>query len=247
MVFYPISQMDATPEDWGLEYEDIALQAADGARLHGWFVPRADSERVLLFFHGNAGNISHRGDSVAIFHQLGLNVFIIDYRGYGKSEGKPSEIGLYEDARSAWRYLTETKKYHKDNIVVFGRSLGGIVATNLASEYQPGALILESTFSSAKDMASEIFPLMSYFVPMRFEFNCVERVQHVSSPVLVLHSPDDEIIPYRLGEKVYQTANEPKSFVKLKGSHNTGFMSSQPDYQEAIKKFLIKFTSTNHS
>ena len=239
MVFYPMSQLDATPEEWGLEYEDVAMQSEDGTLLHGWYIPSVDSDRVLLFFHGNAGNISHRGESIAIFHRLGLNVFIIDYRGYGKSEGKPSESGLYDDALAAWQYLTETKGFQKDNIVIFGRSLGGVVATYLAAEQKPGALILESTFSSAKDMASEIFPLIWFLVPMRFEFNCVERIQQVSSPLLVLHSRDDEIIPYRFGEKVFQAANEPKLFVNMRGDHNSGFLLSQPDYEQSIRKFLL--------
>jgi fermentation-respiration switch protein FrsA (DUF1100 family) len=239
MIFYPMSRLDATPVDWGLEYEDVVLQADDGTRLHGWYIPNVDSGRVLLFFHGNAGNISHRGESVEIFHRLGLNVFIIDYRGYGKSEGTPSEAGLYSDARAAWQYLNEKKEFGKDDIVVFGRSLGGAVATNLAAEFQPGALIVESSFSSAKDMAGELFPLISYLVPMRFQFNSLENIQQVRSPLLVLHSPDDEIIPYHLGKKVFQAGNEPKLFVDMKGDHNSGFLLSQPDYEQSIKKFLL--------
>ena len=103
--------------NWNLQYENVALHTSDGTRLHGWYIPHPDSDRVLLFFHGNAGNISHRGESIAIFHRLGLNVFIIDYRGYGQSEGKPSEAGLYDDARTAWQYLTETKDFDKKNII----------------------------------------------------------------------------------------------------------------------------------
>ena len=225
--------------NWGLQYEDVALQTSGGTRLHGWYIPHSNSDRVLLFFHGNAGNISHRGESIAIFHRLGLNVFIIDYRGYGQSEGNPSETGLYDDARTAWQYLTGTKGFDKKDIIIFGRSLGGAVATNLAAEVQPGALIAESVFSSAKDMAAAAFPVISYIVPLRFQFNSEERIQQVTSPLLVLHSPEDEIIPYRLGEKVFQAANEPKTFVKMQGDHNSGFLISQPDYEQALEKFLL--------
>jgi len=238
MIFYPMSRLNATPTNWGLQYEDVALQTSDGTRLHGWYLPRADSDRVLLFFHGNAGNISHRGESVAIFHRLGLNVFIIDYRGYGQSEGKPSEAGLYDDARTAWQYLIGTKGFGKKDIIIFGRSLGGVVATNLAAEVQPGALIVESIFSSAKDMASVAFPVISYLIPLRFQFDSEERIQQVTSPLLVLHSREDDIIPYRLGEKVFQAANEPKTFVTMQGDHNSGFLTSQPDYEQALEEFL---------
>lgn len=239
MIFYPTSRLDATPANWGLQFEDVALQSSDGTRLHGWYIPHSDSNRVLLFFHGNAGNISHRGESVMIFHRLGLNVLIIDYRGYGQSEGKPGEAGLYNDARAAWQYLIKTKGFAKGDIIIFGRSLGGSVATNLAAEVQPGALIVESVFSSVKDMASEAFPVISYLVPLRFQFNSLEQIKQVTSPLLVLHSPDDEIIPYRLGEKVFQAANQPKAFVSMHGDHNSGFLASQPAYQQALEKFLV--------
>jgi len=131
MIFFPYARLDATPATWGLQYEDVNLTTSDGVQLHGWYIPHNDSSRVLLFFHGNAGNISHRGESVMIFHRLGLNVFIIDYRGYGKSQGEPNEPGLYKDAAAAWQYLTGERGIDKDNIIIFGRSLGGAVATQL--------------------------------------------------------------------------------------------------------------------
>lgn len=239
MIFYPVRNLSATPTDWGLQYEDVTLKSTDGIHLHGWYIPHTGTDRVLLFFHGNAGNMSHRGESVEIFHRLGLNVFIFDYRGYGQSDGKPSESGLYADARAAWQYLTKTKGIKKENITIFGRSLGGAVAAELAAEVQPGTLILESTFSSAKEMAKMILPVMSYLIPMRFEFKTVEYIKQVSSPVLIVHSPGDEIIPYELGEKVFQAANEPKSFLKLQGDHNGGFLMSQPGYEQALGKFLL--------
>ena len=116
MIFYPVRNLSATPTDWGLQYEDVTLKSTDGIHLHGWYIPHTGTDRVLLFFHGNAGNMSHRWESVEIFHRLGLNVFIFDYRGYGQSDGKPSESGLYADARAAWQYLTKTKGIKKENI-----------------------------------------------------------------------------------------------------------------------------------
>ena len=238
MIFFPYVTLDQTPADWGLVYEDVFLDTEDGVRLHGWYIPRHGSKQALLFFHGNAGNISHRSASVEIFHRLGLNVFIFDYRGYGKSQGKPDEKGLYKDARAAWRYLSKERGFGQEEIILFGRSLGGAVAAELAAEIQPGGLILESTFSSAKDMANAVFPVLSRLIFLRYDFDTAAHVRRVACPVLVLHSPDDEIIPFRLGEKVFQAANEPKSFVKMRGDHNSGILMSQPDYERALGAFV---------
>lgn len=238
MIFFPQTTLDQTPAQWGLVYEDVFLAVEDGLRLHGWFIPSRGAKQTVLFFHGNAGNISHRSASVNIFHRLDLNVFIIDYRGYGKSQGRPDEDGLYEDARAAWRYLTKERDLDGKSIILFGRSLGGAVAAELAAEVQPGGLILESTFSSAKDVANAILPVLSRLIFLRFDFNTAAYVRKVTCPVLVLHSPDDEIIPFRLGEKVYQAAHEPKSFVELTGDHNSGFLMSQPDYERRLGAFV---------
>ena len=238
MIFFPYVTLDQTPADWGLAYEEVFLDTEDGVRLHGWYIPRHESKQTLLFFHGNAGNISHRGASVEIFHRLGLNVFIFDYRGYGKSQGKPDEKGLYKDARAAWRYLSKERGFGPEEILLFGRSLGGAVAAELAAEIQPGGLILESTFSSAKDVANAVFPILSRLIFLRYDFDTAAHVRRVACPVLVLHSPDDEIIPFRLGEKVFQAANEPKSFVKMMGDHNSGFLMSQADYERTLGAFV---------
>jgi fermentation-respiration switch protein FrsA (DUF1100 family) len=238
MIFYPLRELDATPADWGMPYEDVSLKTADAIELHGWYIPRPGARRVLLFLHGNAGNISHRGDSIAIFRRLGLSVFIFDYRGYGRSDGTPTEAGLYQDAAAAWDYLTKTRGLAANEILIFGRSLGGAVAAQLASQVQPAALILESSLSSARDFAQAVFPLLSRLVVVRYDFDTVARLAQVRCPVLVLHSPTDEIMPYRLGEKLYQSAHEPKRFVALQGDHNNGFLQSQPQYQEALAEFI---------
>ncbi|VAW78183.1 Hydrolase, alpha/beta fold family [hydrothermal vent metagenome] len=204
MTFYPSRELDQTPANWGLDYEDVTLNTADKVQLHGWFIPSPQSQQVLLFFHGNGGNISHRRDSIEIFHRLGLNVFIIDYRGYGKSEGTPGEQGLYQDA----------------------------------SGVQARGLILESTLSSTKDFAREVFPVLSRLVVTRYDFNTAEYIRHVNYPVLVLHSPEDDIMPFHLGEKVFRSAHEPKRFVRLRGGHNDGFLQSQPGYEQEIDRWL---------
>jgi fermentation-respiration switch protein FrsA (DUF1100 family) len=147
MVFLPSPDIEETPSNWGLAYEDLWLRTGDGVRLHAWYLARPGARQVLLFFHGNAGNISHRRASLEIFHWLGLDVLILDYRGYGRSAGRPTEAGLYLDAAAAWDYLVKTRGVAPSDIVVFGRSLGGAVAARLAADARPGALILESTFS----------------------------------------------------------------------------------------------------
>ncbi len=238
IIFYPMSELYQTPANWGLEYEDVTLNTVDDVQLHGWYIPKRASERVLLFFHGNAGNISHRRESIETFHRLGLNVFIIDYRGYGQSKGKPNEQGLYQDATAAWRYLTEDKGFDPENVIIFGRSLGGAVAAKLASEVEARGLILESTMSSARDFARDVFKILSRLVVIRYDFNTAQHIQQVNYPVLVLHSPDDEIMPFHLGKKVYELANQPKHFVHMRGDHNYGFMRSQPEYQQELDSWL---------
>lgn len=240
MIFFPYAALESTPRDWGFAYEEVTLEASDGVRLHGWYIPCTGSRRALLFLHGNAGNISHRGDSVAIFHRLGFNVFIFDYRGYGRSAGHPTEAGLYRDAEASWQYLIKSKGFAAEDVVIFGRSLGGAVAANLAVKVQPAALILESTFSSARDLAHSAFPVLSRLVMIRFNFDTQARVRELAAPVLVIHSPQDEIIPYELGRKVFDASLSPKSFLAMQGDHNTGFLRSQPAYEQGISEFLSK-------
>jgi len=238
MVFFPHRELQQTPADWKLDYEDVWINSVDGVRLHGWYIPRQGARQTLLFFHGNAGNISHRRESIEIFHRLNLNVFILSYRGYGASEGKPDEQGLYNDARSAWRYLTLDRKIQQQDIILFGRSLGGAVATSLAAEVQPAGLILESTFSSAGDMAAVLYPILHWVIYSRYAFDTATRLRQVQSPVMVIHSADDEIIPFRIGQKVFMAAREPKQFVEIRGDHNGGFLLSQPQYQQALGAFI---------
>ncbi|GMR18309.1 MAG: alpha/beta hydrolase [Gammaproteobacteria bacterium] len=238
MVYFPIKKLDGTPEDWRLSYEDITLTTEDGLKLNGWFIPTASAKKVVLFFHGNAGNISHRRESVEIFHELNLNVFIFDYRGFGSSEGRPGERGTYRDARAAWRYLVEQRHLEPDNIILFGRSLGGVIATKLATEVNAAGLIVESTFSSARAMASRVMPLLHYVLWERFDYNTAAYIKKVNMPVLVTHSPADEIIPYQQGRRIFEMANEPKTFLELRGDHNNGFYESGEVYIKGLRDFL---------
>jgi fermentation-respiration switch protein FrsA (DUF1100 family) len=238
----PGRALDATPGDIGLTYEDVHIATSDGERLHGWYVPAAAARGVLLFFHGNAGNISHRLESIAIFNRLGLDVLIVDYRGYGQSTGKPGEKGTYRDAQAAWAYLLEERGLAPGRTVVFGRSLGGAVGAWLASQLPgdeaPAAVIIESSFSSGADMARRLYPIFPARLLTRLEYPVVEYVARLRSPVLVVHSRDDEIIPFPMGRAIYEAAPAPKSFLELRGDHNAGFWISREAYTAGLDGFL---------
>lgn len=243
MIFFPYRDHLYRPEDVGLEYESVRLTASDGIRLDAWYIPAPDAEFTVLFCHGNAGNISHRLDSLMFFRDLGLNCLIFDYRGYGRSQGSPSEQGLYSDARAGWDWLTQDRQVPPDRIILFGRSLGGTVAANLAAELagqkiQPAGLALESSFTSVIDMGKHYYPWLPIKWVARFKFNAISAVQNVQSPILVIHSPDDEIVPYRLGQKLYENAPQPKKFAAISGTHNEGFMQDFQTYKTAWLDWL---------
>lgn len=234
----PTRELVASPRDIGLAHEDVHLQTADGVRLHGWYLPAPDARGTLLFLHGNAGNISHRLDSLRIFHDLGLAVLIIDYRGYGQSEGRPSEAGLQEDALAAWRHLVETRQVPPERIVLFGRSLGASLAAWLAAHRPSAGVILESAFISVPELAAELYPWLPARRLARLRHDTLEAVARAGAPVLVAHSPDDEIIPYRHGRALYEAAPSARQFLTLRGDHNSGFLLTGADYVQGLASFL---------
>jgi len=239
MIFFPTSRLAYTPADLGLPYEDVRIQTADGVTIHGWMVPCEGSDLTLLFFHGNAGNIGDRVENVRRLHEIGLQVFILDYRGYGLSEGSPSEQGLYQDAQAAYARLLSRDDVDKDRITIFGRSLGGAVAVDLASRVPCRRLILESTFTSAADMTGHILPipLLSRLVTERFD--SASKIDKVRAPLLQFHGTQDEIVPYRLGQKLHALAPEPKEFVPIPGAtHNDTYFVGGRSYFEKIRSFV---------
>lgn len=233
----PGRSLDMTPADANLDFEEVRVRTTDGETVHGWYIP-GPSRRVVLFFHGNAGNVSHRLDSIRQFHSLGLSVFIIDYRGYGQSTGKASETGIYRDADAAWDYLTRTRGLDAADIVVFGRSLGASVAARLAARQRPAGLILESSFTSVPDIAAELYPWIPVRWFARLRHATRDHVREVRCPVLVVHSRDDEIIPYRHGESIYAAANGPRTLLTLRGSHNDAFIRDERSYLDGLAAFL---------
>jgi len=238
MLYFPQREIEMTPGDAALVYEDVTLQSSDGVKIAGWYVPAGPQSPVVLFCHGNAGNISHRIESLAQFNRLGLSVLIFDYRGYGQSAGKCSEKGTYLDAEAAWRYLTEGRRIAPERIIVFGRSLGGAIAAHLARDHAPGALIVESSFTSVPDRAAEMLPLLPVRWLCRFRYSTAEYVREVDCPLLVVHSVDDELIGYHHGRRIYEAASPPKELLSINGGHNDGFIVSQEKYLAGLTKFL---------
>ncbi|MGF1615544.1 MAG: alpha/beta hydrolase [Gammaproteobacteria bacterium] len=238
LLYLPSREWVATPHDIDLPYEDVTLATDDGYRLHGWYLPADDKELTVLFFHGNAGNVSHRLDTLRLFHGLGLDTFIIDYRGYGRSEGSPSEAGTYLDAQAAWKYLVDTRGIHPENIILFGRSLGAAVATWLAARRTPAALIVESGFTSVPDLAAKLYPFLPVRLLARYQYDSRQSITHIRSPVLVIHSVEDEIIPFTHGRALFEAAPEPKQLLPIQGSHNEGFLVSKARYLTGLASFL---------
>ena len=241
LLYYPDitgRELARTPLQIGLEYEDVILLTEDGLRVHGWFIPREEARGTLLFFHGNAGNISHRLESIAIFNTLRLNVFIIDYRGYGQSEGEVNEQGTYLDAEAAWRHLVNDRGIDAGEIIVFGRSLGAAIAARVASREQPAGLILESGFSSVPSMGKRLYPFLPVEWLSNFSYDTRAYAGRVTSPVLVAHSKSDNIVPYAEGRVVFDAIPGEKTFLEMRGGHNDGFYVTGPAYLDGFDRFL---------
>jgi len=237
-LYRPVLEVSYTPDELGMDFEKVTLKTADGLLLSGWYIPAEDSEFTVLFCHGNGGNMMHRLDSINIFYNLGLDCFIFDYRGYGNSEGKPSEEGTYLDVRAAYKWLTEEKKVSPDDIIIFGRSLGGSIAAQLASRVEAKALVVESSFTSYVDIGKKFYPYMPVRWFARFNYQTIDYVKSVHCPVMIIHSRGDDIVPFEFGLELYEAANEPKEFIEIFGSHNDGFLISSEIYNKAWMKWL---------
>ncbi|PEN08909.1 alpha/beta hydrolase [Longimonas halophila] len=237
LVFFSTSPMLASPDAYGLAYEDVSISTADGETLHSWWIPHEEARGTVVFFHGNAGNISGRLDTARFFHEHTMNVLLASYRGYGQSTGSPSEDGLYRDADAAWQHLTEERGVASESILIAGRSLGSAPATYLAARTAPGGLLLESAFTSLPDVGARAYPILPVRWLSRFEFDNAARIAQVNAPVLMIHSPDDEVVPYDLGRTLFAAASEPKTFVDIQGGHNA-MRTDQSAYRQAVQAFI---------
>ncbi|MFZ7111587.1 MAG: alpha/beta hydrolase [Desulfatiglandales bacterium] len=237
-VFFPDRSHDATPKAYGLCYKDVFFTTEDGEKLHGWFFHVDRKAPVILFCHGNAGNISHRLENIRMLVDRGLQVFIFDYRGYGKSSGRPSEGGLYRDGVAAYDYLRGQEGIGAGDIVLFGRSLGAAVSLEIALRKRVRGVIIESGFTSIKGMARTMF-LFNILTPLiPAHYNNLEKVSKIDVPILIIHGEEDDIVPFRMGEKLFRTAKSPKSFYPLKGAgHNDTYVVGGPVYFDNLEAF----------
>lgn len=238
LIYFPTDDMAISPAAVDLEYEEVFIPSSGGVTLHAWMVPAESARYTVLHCHGNAGNISHRLESLLIFHRLGLGTLIFDYAGYGRSDGRPGEQQTYEDAEAAWRYLTVERGIAPERIIIFGQSLGGAIAAELASRVSPAGLIVESTFTSVPDRAAELYRWLPVRWLARIRYEAKEHIRRVDAPVLVIHSKDDEMIPIHHGKGLFDAAPEPKTFLELSGSHNDGFLLSGNTYTEGLAAFV---------
>ncbi len=246
LLYRPIREVDFDPDEFGLAHEHVAFSGADGVMLTGCYIPAARADFTLLFCHGNGGNITHQLDSAKLFHSLGLNCFVFDYRGYGRSTGRPGEAGTYRDARAAFDWLMQTKQIPADRIIVCGRSLGGSIAAYLATQVQPAALAVEGAFTSYPDIGAKFYPYLPVRRFARFQYDTRAYISRVRCPVMVVHSRDDELVPFDFGTRLFQAAREPKRFVEIFGDHNDGCFVSGDLYTEAWTTWL-GFLKTHQS
>lgn len=246
-MYHPSNNIERDPSSFGINFDQVTLITEDGVKIVGWFIPAKPSNNsitnhtyTILYCHGNAGNISEHLEIAIELIKMNYNVMLFDYRGYGLSEGKPTEIGTYLDAMSTWKYLTENRGIESNKIIIYGWSLGGSIAAWLATKTKPYALILESTFASAKIMAHRMFPYLPTKLLCRYNYNTMEYVKNIQCPVLVAHSPQDKTVPFEDSFTILANIQTEKEFVRLKGGHNDGRLLLLLDGQKAFDNFIRK-------
>ncbi len=259
LIFFPSREISAIPTDFQMDYQEVWLPVISGEnpseatteKVHGWWIPTAadgrspiKSEWVLLFLHGNSDNISENLEHSNRFHQLGFSVFIVDYRGYGLSQGKfPTESTVYEDVDAAWNYLVEQRGIPPEKIVIYGHSLGGAIAIDLASR-QPNAAgaIIEASFTSMRDMVDYQYPYFNIFpidLILTHRFDSISKIKKLKMPVLFTHGTADETVPIYMSQELFNAANEPKKlFIVPNADHNNIAKVSGEKYFETIREFM---------
>jgi uncharacterized protein len=245
-IFHPEHVIRRDPSHIGLAFEDVFFTTQDGIRLHGWFIPHQEARATLVWFHGNAGNISDRLLNITLLHdRIKTNIFIFDYRGYGRSEGTVSEEGTYLDGAAAIQYLHGRDEAGARQLVLFGRSLGAAVATEMAMRFNSLGLILESPFVSIREMARAIFPSLPIGWLLRTRYDTAEKVRGLKTPLLILHGDRDETVPFAQGKRVFEVASQPKKFHRIVGaSHNDTFIVGGENYFGALREFIESTLAT---
>lgn len=238
LVYFPGPPPARTPDAYGLAYEEVALTAADGVRLAAWYLPVESAPGCVLVCHGNAGNIEHRLMVARAFQAMGLSVLLFDYRGYGNSEGRPSEKGTVLDAQAALGWLLDERGFDLGRIALYGESLGGGVALALAAGRPLAAVVVESTFTSLPELGARIYPLLPVRLIASIRYDNLEALRTLRAPLLVLHSPEDEIVPFDFGRELFEAAPAPKEFIATAGRHNDGGFQLRAEWQDRVRDFI---------
>ncbi len=246
-VYAPTSFVKKTPRDTGMPFDSIALASDDGVTIQGWFIPAQSPEqppatnsapRTLLFFHGRAGNMSDSLEKIHLFHDMGLDVFAIDYHGYGASSGAPTESALTGDALTACFYLVDKRNVKLERLYIFGEDLGAAVAIDLATRVAPAGLITEGANASILEKIEDDWPLIPWQYLLLNQFDSIKKISDVRVPVLMIHSSDDELVPFNDSRRLYALAHEPKELVEIHGSHRDAFVKSFDAYYDKIDQFV---------
>jgi len=235
-IFFPVKPLAALPSAYGLRFEDVYFETTDRQKLNAWYLPGREGAKVFLFCHGNAGNISHRIEKLAFLNGLGYGVLILDYRGYGNSEGRPGEQGFYRDAEAAYDYL-RSRGVPPERITGYGESIGGSVVAHLATRRSLGAVIFENSFTNIGDMARAHYPVIPPWI-LASRFDTREAVASLKVPKLFIRSREDKIVPPRLGADLFRAAADPKESLEIRGGHNDGFFESKDLIGPRLREFL---------
>lgn len=245
-IFFPEKEILETPADYGIPFENVFFKTDDGLTLHGWWVPNAGAEKTILWFHGNAGNIGDRAHNLALMYRyLGINIFIFDYREYGRSEGSISRAGTFVDSEAAYKWVKTTGIEPSRSLILFGRSLGSALAVYIARKYPCAGVILEAAFTSSKDMARLYAPYLAEdLVGKEGGYDTIGIIREVKIPVLFIHGSRDESIPLWMAQKLYEEANPPKEFYVVPGAgHNDTYIIGGKEYFQVIDKFIRSLPS----
>jgi fermentation-respiration switch protein FrsA (DUF1100 family) len=236
LIYFPMKYPAGDWEPFGLKVDDATFTAADGTQLHGWYSPADQPIAVILFCHGNAGNVTHRADALQAVQAMQASILVFDYRGYGRSEGTPSEAGVLADARAARKWLAERAGVGEQDVVLMGESLGGGVAVELAAKDGARGLVLQDTFSSLPDVAAYHYPWLPVRWLMQGRLDSVSLIDQYHGPLLMAHGDADMIVPFPFAEKLFAAANEPKRFLREPGANHND--APAPEFYPALEQFL---------
>ena len=240
-LFAPSRTLVDTPAREGLAFEEVWFVAEDARALHGWWIPHPEARGTILYCHGNASNIGNRIGLARDLHRLRVNVFLFDYRGYGRSKGWPTEQGTYRDARAAYEVVrARYADAEQPPVIVYGASLGGAIATQLALDKPVRGLILEGAFTSTVDVGRHLYPLLPVRLVVRHRYDALSRIPRITAPKLLAHSRDDQLIPFQLGERLYEAAAEPRQFFALQGPHDEAGWNNTPAYWPVLEQFVTR-------